>query len=158
RQGERRAPHSSTVSRRHPMAKQFGAKSTTDEVLEGVNLAGKRILVTGVSAGLGVETARTLSAHGANVVGTARDLSKAKQALDKAGAKNIELVQMDLASLKSVRAAADKLNAKGDKFDLVIANAGVMAIPTRTLTEDGFETQFGTNHLGHFVFINRIAK
>ncbi len=137
--------------------KTFGAKSTTDEVLDGVNLAGKRVLVTGVSAGLGVETARTLAAHGATVVGTARDLNKAKQALDRAGAKNFELVEMDLASLKSVRAAADKLKAKGDTFHLVIANAGVMAIPTKTLTEDGFETQFGTNHLGHFVFINRIA-
>jgi len=140
------------------MAKTFGAKSTTDEVLEGVNLAGKRVLVTGVSAGLGVETARSLSAHGAAVVGTARDLNKARQALARAGAANIELVEMDLASLKSVRAAADQLNAKGDTFDLVIANAGVMAIPTRTLTEDGFETQFGTNHLGHFVFVNRIAN
>ena len=138
-------------------SKSFGAKSTTDEVLQGVDLTGKRVLVTGVSAGLGVETARSLAAHGASVVGTARDLSKAKQALDRAGAKGIELVEMDLASLKSVRAAADKLNAKGDTFDLVIANAGVMAIPTKTLTEDGFETQFGTNHLGHFVFINRIA-
>ena len=139
------------------MAKQFGAKSTTDEVLEGVDLTGKRVLVTGVSAGLGVETARTLSAHGATVVGTARDLNKAKQALDRAGAKDIELVAMDLASLASVRAASAKLNATGERFDLVIANAGVMAIPTKTLTEDGFETQFGTNHLGHFVFVNRIA-
>lgn len=140
------------------MAKTFGAKSTTEDVLEGVDLAGKRVLVTGVSAGLGVETARALSAHGATVVGTARDLNKAKQALDRAGAKNIELVEMDLASLKSVRAAADKIVAAGKPFDLVIANAGVMAIPTRTLTEDGFETQFGTNHLGHFVLINRIAN
>lgn len=136
-------------------AKTFGAKSTTDEVLEGVDLSGKLVLVTGVSAGLGVETARTLAAHGAMVIGTARDLEKAKRAT--AGIPGIQLIEMDLASLKSVRAAADKLNAKGDKFDLVIANAGVMAIPTRTLTEDGFETQFGTNHLGHFVFINRIA-
>src|SRR5215475_8389623 len=105
------------------MTKTFGAKSTTDEVLEGVDLSGKRVLVTGVSAGLGVETARTLAAHGASVVGTARDLNKAKQALERAGAKGIDLVEMDLASLKSVRAAADKLNAKGEKFDLVIANA-----------------------------------
>jgi NAD(P)-dependent dehydrogenase (short-subunit alcohol dehydrogenase family) len=138
-----------------PVTKTFGAKSTTDEVLDGVNLSGKRVLVTGVSAGLGIETARTLAAHGATVVGTARDLDKAKRATS--GIKGIELVEMDLASLKSVRAAADKLNAAGKTFDLVIANAGVMAIPTRTLTEDGFETQFGTNHLGHFVFINRIA-
>ena len=140
------------------MAKAFGAKSTTEDVLAGIDLTGKRALVTGVSAGLGVETARALAAHGASVVGTARDLDKAKRALDKAGAKNIELIQLDLASLKSARAAADQLNAKGDTFDLVIANAGVMAIPTLTFTEDGFETQFGTNHLGHFVFINRITN
>lgn len=135
--------------------KTFGAKSTTDDVLEGIDLTGKRILVTGVSAGLGVETARALAAHGAAVVGTARDLEKAKRAT--AGIAGIKLIQLDLASLKSARAAADHLKAAGETFDLVIANAGVMAIPTRTLTEDGFETQFGTNHLGHFVFINRIA-
>ena len=138
------------------MTQVFGAKSTTDEVLEGVDLSGRRILVTGVSAGLGVETARTLAAHGAHVVGTARDLDKARRALAAAGAEGIALVEMDLASLASVRAAADALNAKGEKFDLVIANAGVMATPEGR-TADGFETQFGTNHLGHFVFINRIA-
>jgi NAD(P)-dependent dehydrogenase (short-subunit alcohol dehydrogenase family) len=138
------------------MTQSFGAKSTTDEVLDGVDLSGQRILVTGVSAGLGVETARTLAAHGARVTGTARDLDKARRALAEAGAEGIELVEMDLASLASVRAAADALNAKGDKFDLVIANAGVMATPFGH-TADGFETQFGTNHLGHFVFVNRIA-
>jgi NAD(P)-dependent dehydrogenase (short-subunit alcohol dehydrogenase family) len=137
------------------MAKTFGAKSTTDDVLESIDLSGKRVLVTGVSAGLGVETARALAAHGATVIGTARDLEKAKRAT--AGIPGIDLIELDLASLKSARAAADKLNAVGKKFDLVVANAGVMAIPTRTLTEDGFETQFATNHLGHFVFINRIA-
>jgi NAD(P)-dependent dehydrogenase (short-subunit alcohol dehydrogenase family) len=138
------------------MTQTFGAKSTTDEVLDGVDLSGKRVLVTGVSAGLGVETARALAAHGASVTGTARDLDKARRALAEAGAEGIELVEMDLASLASVRAAADALNAKGDKFDLVIANAGVMATPFGH-TADGFETQFGTNHLGHFVFVNRIA-
>jgi NAD(P)-dependent dehydrogenase (short-subunit alcohol dehydrogenase family) len=138
------------------MTQVFGATSTTDDVLAGVDLSGKRVLVTGVSAGLGVETARTLAAHGAHVTGTARDLDKARGALAAAGAEGIELVEMDLASLASVRAAADALNAKGDKFDLVIANAGVMATPLGK-TADGFEIQFGTNHLGHFVFINRIA-
>ena len=138
------------------MTKQFGALSTTDEVLEGLDLTGKRILVTGVSAGLGVETARVLAAHGASVVGTVRDLAKGQRAT--ADVPGIELNEMDLASLESVRAASDRLNAKGDKFDLVIANAGVMAIPTKTFTPDGFETQFGTNHLGHFVFVNRIAS
>ncbi len=136
------------------MTTTFGARSTTDEVLDGVDLTGKRILVTGVSAGLGVETARALAAHGATLVGTARDLDKARRAT--AAVKGIELVALDLASLKSVRAAADALLAADRKFDLVIANAGVMACPFGK-TEDGFETQFGTNHLGHFVFVNRIA-
>jgi len=93
------------------MAGPFGATSTTDDVLQGVDLSGKRILVTGVSAGLGVETARALAAHGAQVVGAARDLDKARTAT--AGIPNLELVELDLASLKSVRAAADALVAKG---------------------------------------------
>lgn len=141
--------------------KTFGAETTTDQVLEGVELAGKRILVTGASAGLGVETARTLAAHGAFVVGAARDLNKARHATEVVRAQaakggGLELIELDLASLKSVRAAADKLVASGQKFDLVIANAGVMA-PPKAFTADGFETQFGTNHLGHFVLINRIV-
>jgi NAD(P)-dependent dehydrogenase (short-subunit alcohol dehydrogenase family) len=145
------------------MAKVFGATSTTEDVLAGVDLRGKRILVTGVSAGLGVETARALVAHGAHVVGAARDLSKAEKAtaeVRKEAAANggsFELVELDLASLKSARACADKLVAKGEHFDVVIANAGVMATPLGH-TVDGFETQFGTNHLGHFVFVNRIAS
>ncbi|WP_158803703.1 MULTISPECIES: SDR family NAD(P)-dependent oxidoreductase [unclassified Acidisoma] len=144
------------------MAKAFGATSTTDEVLEGVDLSGKRILVTGVSAGLGVETARTLAAHGAQVVGAARDLRKAHAATEEVRAQatrvgGLELVELDLASLASVRACADALVAAGKRFDLVIANAGVMACPFGK-TSDGFETQFGTNHLGHFVFVNRIAS
>lgn len=138
------------------MTRIFGAKSTTDDVLEGIDLTGKRALVTGVSAGLGVETVRALAAHGAIVTGTARDLGKARRALAEAGVEGVELVELDLASLASVRAAADALNAKGEAFDLVIANAGVMAAP-QGRTADGFETQFGTNHLGHFVFVNRIA-
>ena len=72
------------------------------------------------------------------------------------GTGGLELIELDLADLASVRAAADALNAKGEKFDIVIANAGVMACP-QGKTVDGFETQFGTNHLGHFVFVNRIA-
>jgi NAD(P)-dependent dehydrogenase (short-subunit alcohol dehydrogenase family) len=144
-------------------ATSFGATSTTEDVLSGVNLKGKRILVTGVSAGLGVETARSLAAHGAHVVGAARDLNKAKAATDQvrkdaaANAGSFELVELDLANLKSVRACADRLLAKGEPFDVVIANAGVMATPLGH-TADGFETQFGTNHLGHFVLVNRIAR
>jgi NAD(P)-dependent dehydrogenase (short-subunit alcohol dehydrogenase family) len=144
------------------MTGKFGATSTTDEVLEGVDLSGKRILVTGVSAGLGVETARTLAAHGAQVVGAARDLKKAEVAIEQvrtqaAHGGGLELVELDLASLASVRACAETLISKGEPFDLVIANAGVMACP-KGLTSDGFETQFGTNHLGHFVLVNRIVS
>jgi len=144
-------------------ATSFGATSTTDDVLSGVNLKGKRILVTGASAGLGVETARSLAAHGAQVVGAARDLNKAKAATEQvrkdaaANGGSFELVELDLANLKSVRACAEELLAKGEPFDVVIANAGVMATPFGH-TADGFETQFGTNHLGHFVLVNRIAS
>jgi NAD(P)-dependent dehydrogenase (short-subunit alcohol dehydrogenase family) len=144
------------------MVDVLGATSTTEEVLSGVHLRGKRILVTGVSAGLGVETARSLAAHGAHVVGAARDLGKAEQATIQvrkdaaAHGGGFEVVALDLASLSSVRDCADKLLRKGEPFDVVIANAGVMAAPFGH-TADGFETQFGTNHLGHFVLVNRIA-
>jgi NAD(P)-dependent dehydrogenase (short-subunit alcohol dehydrogenase family) len=144
------------------MANLFGATATTDQVLSGVDLHGKRILVTGVSAGIGVETARSLAAHGAHVVGAVRDLIKTeaataqvrKEAKENGG--NFELIELDLASLKSVRNCASELIAKGQSFDLIVANAGVMATPFAH-TADGFERQFGTNHLGHFVLINRIA-
>jgi NAD(P)-dependent dehydrogenase (short-subunit alcohol dehydrogenase family) len=144
------------------LANALGATSTTEDVLAGVNLHGKRILVTGVSAGIGVETARSLVAHGAQVVGAARDLAKAQAATTQvreaaaAHRGSFELIALDLANLKSVRACADDLLAKAENFDVVIANAGVMATPFGH-TADGFETQFGTNHLGHFVFVNRIA-
>jgi len=141
----------------------FGATSTTEDVLSGIDLRGKRILVTGVSAGLGVETARSLAAHGAYVIGAARDLAKAENATAQVrkdattGGGNFTLIELDLARLKSVRACADQLLAKGEPFDVIIANAGVMATPFGH-TADGFETQFGTNHLGHFVLVNRIAS
>jgi NAD(P)-dependent dehydrogenase (short-subunit alcohol dehydrogenase family) len=143
------------------MAGPFGAESTTDEVLDGVDLRGKRIFVTGTSAGLGVETARALAAHGAEVVGAVRDLEKGHRATEvvRAQASNggsLELVELDLASLASARACADALVAAGKPFDRIITNAGVMACP-EGVTADGFETQFGTNHLGHFVLVNRIA-
>jgi NAD(P)-dependent dehydrogenase (short-subunit alcohol dehydrogenase family) len=144
------------------MANIFGATSTTEDVLSGIDLRGKRILVTGVSAGLGVETARSLAAHGAQVIGAARDLAKAEIATAQVrkdatvGGGSFELVELDLASLKNVRACADGLLAKGEPLDAIIANAGVMATPFGH-TADGFETQFGTNHLGHFVLVNRIS-
>ena len=112
----------------------FGATSTTDQVLAGVDLSGKRVLVTGVSAGLGVETARALAARGAHVIGAARDLAKAESAMEQAwvSAKNgggVELIELDLASLASVRACADRLVAAGKPLDLVIN----IDVPTDTI-------------------------
>lgn len=143
------------------MSEHFGATSTTDDVLAGRDLSGKRALVTGVSAGLGVETARALAAHGVLVVGAVRNLAKAERATaqvraEAANGGRLELVEVDLASLASVRACADRLLEGGEPLDLIIANAGVMATPFGC-TADGFETQFGTNHLGHFVLVNRLA-
>jgi NAD(P)-dependent dehydrogenase (short-subunit alcohol dehydrogenase family) len=141
----------------------FGQYSTTDDVLGSVDLRGKRVFLTGASAGLGVETARALAARGATVIGAARDLDKARRATAEprkeaqwAGG-SIDFVELDLASLASVRACADALVGKGEAFDLVIANAGVM-VPPLGYTAEGFETQIGTNHLGHFVLVNRIAS
>nr|WP_314466989.1 SDR family NAD(P)-dependent oxidoreductase [uncultured Novosphingobium sp.] len=144
------------------MTHPFGETSTADEVLGGIDLRGKRVLVTGASAGIGIETCRALVAHGAEVVGAVRDLAKAERATQQVraaaetGGGSFSLVELDLASLASVRACADGLNEAGQPFDIIIANAGVMAPPFGQ-TADGFETQFGTNHLGHFVLVNRIA-
>lgn len=141
----------------------FNKNSTTDEVLAGHNLTGKRILVTGVSAGLGIETARALAAHGAQVIGTARNIDKAKAATiqvtreAEANGGSFEILALDLADLQSVRSCADVLLQRAQPFDLIIANAGVMATPFDH-TADGFELQFGTNHLGHFVLANRLAS
>ncbi|ODH02482.1 shikimate dehydrogenase [Nostoc sp. KVJ20] len=143
------------------MVEKFGAKSTADEVLAGIDLKGKRFLITGASSGIGLETARSLVSHGASVVGAVRNLAKAELATasvrDAASQRggSLELIDLDLASLQSVRACADKLLADEQPFDAIIANAGVMATPFgRTI--DGFEVQFGTNHLGHFALINGI--
>jgi NAD(P)-dependent dehydrogenase (short-subunit alcohol dehydrogenase family) len=143
------------------MSQNYGRETTTDQLLEGRDLSGKRILITGGSAGLGVETGRALAAHGASVILTVRDREKGERAAAsvRAGAAKgatVELVELDLESLASARACADRLVREGKPLDVVIANAGVMACP-RGKTKDGFETQFGTNHLGHFVFVNRLV-
>lgn len=144
------------------MTTAFGATSTTDEVLSGVDLKGKRVLVTGVSAGLGIETARSLAARGAHVVGAARDLAKANAATDSvraaalAAGGGFELLELDLGDLASVREATARVQGGGHRLDAVIGNAGVMACPEGR-TASGLETQFGTNHLGHFVLVARLA-
>ncbi|MGI2116129.1 SDR family NAD(P)-dependent oxidoreductase [Shewanella frigidimarina] len=143
------------------MTTLFGAKSTADEVLAGTKLINKRYLVTGVSSGIGLETARSLVAHGATVIGAVRDIAKAELASGgiKTSALNgggkFELVELDLGSLASVRACANYLLEQGEHFDGIIANAGVMATPFGK-TDDGFETQFGINYVGHFALINML--
>lgn len=143
------------------MTQQFGAKSTADEVLCDLDLSKKRFLVTGASSGIGLETARALVARGANVVGTARNLQKAQHSIAAAHASaahshgSVELIELDLASLQSVRAAADALLVQAQPFDAIIANAGVMATPFAR-TDDGIEIQFATNYLGHFALLLNI--
>lgn len=137
---------------------QINRDMTADEVLGDMDLSGKRVLVTGAGAGLGLETCRVLAARGAHVVGAVRDMEKARLAtatISAAAPDAFELVELDLASLDSVRRCADALLAAGEPFDVVICNAGVMATPEGR-TNDGFETQFGVNHLGHFLLVNRI--
>ena len=136
----------------------MGPATTTDEILDGVDLTGKTALVTGASSGLGVETARALAARDCQLVLAVRDLAKGERVLATAGidASAYDLRAVDLADLGSVRAFADGVLADVDHLDLVVANAGVMASP-QGRTVDGFETQFGTNHLGHFVLVNRLV-
>ncbi len=133
----------------------FGFSSTTDDVLAGVDLAGRVVVVTGASTGLGEETTRALVSVGADVVMAVRDLDKGEAArrriLDAAGGSpTIEVRPLDLGSLASVRAFATQFLADHDRLDVLINNAGVMATPHGT-TSDGFELQFGTNHIGHFL-------
>jgi len=143
------------------MTEYFGAGSTADDVLSRVDLRGMRFLITGISSGIGLETARSLAAHGASIIGSLRDIAKAETAVqtirdaarDRQG--SLQLIELDLASLKSVRAASDTLIADGQRIDVIIANAGIMAPPLGR-TVDGLELQFGTNHLGHFAFTNAI--
>lgn len=121
----------------------FGFASTADEVIAGIDLTGKTAVVTGASGGLGLQTAATLAAAGAQVVAAVRN----PDGYPDAGA--VAAVAMDLASLAGVRAAAEQIAARYDRIDILINNAGVMFTPQRS-TDDGFEYQFGINHLGHF--------
>ncbi|WP_430331164.1 SDR family NAD(P)-dependent oxidoreductase [Rhodococcus sp. ACT016] len=130
----------------------FGPDTTTDDVIAGVDLSGRTALVTGVTSGLGGETARALTASGAAVILTARDGDAAATVADEIRAQlpdaDLTTVALDLADLSSVRAAAERIAAR--PIDLLINNAGVMYTPFAR-TADGFELQFGTNHLGHFL-------
>jgi NAD(P)-dependent dehydrogenase (short-subunit alcohol dehydrogenase family) len=138
----------------------FGFDSTTDEVLEGIDLSGQRVLVTGASAGLGVETTRALASHGASVTMAVRDLTKGAGAMEEVLSSvpdaDLDLRRLDLADLSSIRAFAHGFVEDHPTLDILIGNAGVMACPQGT-TVDGFETQFGTNHLGHFLLVQLLT-
>ena len=117
------------------------------------NLTGRTAVVTGANGGLGLETAKALAANGAVVVMAARDQRKAAVAAEairsEAPSASLEIVPLDLGSLASVRAAAEQIGREHPRIDILVNNAGVMAMPQRQ-TEDGFEMQFGVNHLGHW--------
>ncbi|HEY3003348.1 MAG TPA: oxidoreductase [Kribbellaceae bacterium] len=122
------------------------------------DLSGRRALVTGATSGLGYETALELLRHGAEVLVAARNPAKAADSaakLTKAAGRTPTIVELDLADLTSVEKAADQVAKTYDKLDLLVNNAGVMATPYRQ-TADGFELQFGTNHLGHFALTGRL--
>ena len=124
-----------------------------DNDLEG-KLSGKVIFITGCSSGIGIETARALAVTGARLFCSARDLEKGKAALsDILEPGRVELIKLDMNSLDSVRACAEEFMSKSQKLNILINNAGVMRTPEGR-TVDGFETQFGTNHLAHFLLFN----
>ncbi|GGX74798.1 SDR family NAD(P)-dependent oxidoreductase [Streptomyces anandii] len=137
----------------HKIGSGFGATSTADDVLEGIDLTGRLALVTGGYSGLGLETTRALSRAGAQVVVPARRPGAAREAL--AGVERAEVDTLDLGDLESVRAFAERFLASGRTIDLFIGSAGIMACP-ETRVGPGWEAQFATNHLGHFALVNRL--
>lgn len=137
----------------------FGESSTADDVLDGLDLGGRRFLVTGSSGGLGLETVRALASRGATVVMAARDRAKNENAAEGIRSANpsarLELLDVDLGSLASVRAAAADFVRDPGPLHGVVANAGIMATPY-ALSVDGFESQFAVDHLGHFLLVREL--
>jgi NAD(P)-dependent dehydrogenase (short-subunit alcohol dehydrogenase family) len=141
------------------MSTPFGPDTTAEEAARDVDLSGKTIVLTGGSAGLGVETARVLALHGARVVSVVRDRPKGEAAAAKiresVPGADLELAELDLFDLDSVRRGADDIAKRFPKIDRLINNAGVMMCPLGR-TKEGLDTQLGTNHLGHFVLTARL--
>jgi NAD(P)-dependent dehydrogenase (short-subunit alcohol dehydrogenase family) len=137
----------------HKIGSGFGHGTTADEVLEGIDLTGKLALVTGGYSGIGIETTRALAKAGAQVVVPARRPEAAQEALS--GINGVEVGELDLADLASVQAFASGFLASGRSIDIQINNAAVMANP-ETRVGPGWESQFATNHLGHFALTNHL--
>jgi len=133
----------------------FSAVSTTDDVVSGIRLDGKHVLITGSTGGLGIETARALASIGASVTISGRNSDKIAAALatlrEQRPEATFDSLEVDLASLSNIADATKTFIDRGQSVDLLINNAGVMMCP-ESQTADGFEMQFGTNHLGHFAW------
>jgi NAD(P)-dependent dehydrogenase (short-subunit alcohol dehydrogenase family) len=139
------------MTEQHKIGSGFGAKSTADEVLAGIDLTGKLAIVTGGYSGIGLATTRALTKAGAHVVVPARRVEPAREALGDLA----EVDELDLGDLASVHAFADRFLATGRDIDIMINSAGIMACP-ETRVGPGWEAQFATNHLGHFALVNRL--
>ncbi|MBY8339297.1 SDR family NAD(P)-dependent oxidoreductase [Streptomyces spinosirectus] len=137
----------------HKIGSGFGATSTADDVLAGIDLTGRLGVVTGGYSGIGLEATRALTKAGAHVVVPARRRSTAEEAL--AGLDGVEVDELDLGDQDSVRAFAERFLASGRTIDIMIDSAGIMACP-ETRVGPGWEAQFATNHLGHFALVNRL--
>ena len=131
---------------------RFGAQTTADEVVEAVDLRGTRAIVTGGASGIGVETARSLARAGAEVTLAVRDTAVgdrvAEDIASSTGSADVRVAYVDLADLATVRAFT---SSWAGPLDILVNNAGVMAVPSLELTSEGWERQFATNHLGHFL-------
>lgn len=134
----------------------YGYGSTAQEVTEGLDLSGKRYLITGSTSGLGAETMRVLMARGAQVYGTARTIEKARASCEVLGPAALPLV-CELSEPDSVRACVAEVKAGGGHLDGIICNAGIMALPERSV-KYGLELQFLTNHMGHFILVNGLLS
>lgn len=132
-------------------ASGYGYASTAEEVTEGLDLRGKTVLITGVNSGLGEESARVLAKRGARIVGSARTRDKAEAACRSLGPDAVP-VACELSEPSSVRGCVAELRERGLELDVLLCNAGIMALPERTI-HHGQELQFLTNHIGHFILV-----
>ncbi|MDX1518246.1 MAG: SDR family NAD(P)-dependent oxidoreductase, partial [Woeseiaceae bacterium] len=134
---------------------EFDEDATAEQVTEGLDLAGKHAVVTGCTSGIGFETMRVLALRGAYVVGTSRSLERAEEACKRVVGVTSP-VALDLANRDSIIDCADRIRASGKPIDMLVCNAGVRGGSGEAETVDGIERHFAINHLGHFLFVNRL--